>query len=234
MNPDPSAVLDALFPGGHSVAIRDGVLTGTGHGTGGHVAVLGPAPDTPTGVEQVAALARAVLSTVRRHAGRPLLLLGDSPGQRMTRRDEILGAAAYSAHLAQCLALARARGHRIVALVCREGGGGIFAAFAMQADALYALPGARIHTLPPEGIARITGMSRDELDVLQAGSTLYAPDAASFEALGAVDGRWHGPLDAHLAEALAGPPGPDRRLERAGVNGERAAARAAVAALTGG
>ena len=84
---------------------------------GTDVAVIGTVDNTPIGVELALRMAGAVLEVVRDHPGRPILLLVDTQGQRLSHRDELLGINGYMAHLAKCLDLARRSGHRILGLV---------------------------------------------------------------------------------------------------------------------
>ena len=44
-------------------------------------------------------------------------MLVDTGGQRLSRRDELLGINGYLAHLAKCLELARLRGHKLISLI---------------------------------------------------------------------------------------------------------------------
>src|SRR5205085_1988907 len=69
------------------------------------------------GAELSLAMAKRVVATMRDHPGRPILFLVDTQGQRLRHRDELLGIHRYMAHLAQCVEVARARGHRVLALV---------------------------------------------------------------------------------------------------------------------
>ena len=55
-------------------------------------------------------MAGVVLDVVRDHPSRPILLLVDTQGQRLSHRDELLGINGYMAHLAKCLDLARRQG----------------------------------------------------------------------------------------------------------------------------
>jgi hypothetical protein len=62
------------------------------------------------------------------------------------------------AHHAAILALARARGHRVVGLLAGTGHSAAFFANALQAPELLALSGARVIAMEPSAIARVTGL----------------------------------------------------------------------------
>jgi len=96
-------LLPALFPGGHDVVVEDGVASGTGRLPGAEVAVLGAVGGAEVGVAEALRLAAGLLGIVRQHPGRPLLFPVDTRGQRMSRRDEMLGLCGALAHLADML-----------------------------------------------------------------------------------------------------------------------------------
>jgi malonate decarboxylase gamma subunit len=206
-------VADRLFPGGHDVADRDGLLIGTGTCAPHTVAVIGTSAHAAIGVELCLALADAVLRAVRAHPGRPLLLLVDTDGQRPRRRDELLGIPRYMAHLVQSIAVARLRGHRIVGLVYDRAFSGGVLATAMAADICIALPEARVQAMALPAMARITRMPEDRLRELARTSPLLASDADAFVRLGAIERVWDGDLAHCLRAALERSAAGDRRAE---------------------
>src|SRR5436305_1911993 len=109
---DWHAVADGLFDRGHDIVAVDDLLSGTGQCDDTVFAVVGSTNHAEIGVELTVAMANRVLATMREHPGRPILFLVDTQGQRLRHRDELLGIHRYMAHLAQCVELARARGHR--------------------------------------------------------------------------------------------------------------------------
>ncbi|MGN2393609.1 biotin-independent malonate decarboxylase subunit gamma, partial [Pelomicrobium sp. G1] len=82
--------------------------------------------------------------------------LVDTSGQRLSRRDELLGINGYLAHLAKALAFARARGHLLLALVYGEAVSGGFLSFGMMADYVYALRDAQVRVMNLAAMARVT------------------------------------------------------------------------------
>jgi malonate decarboxylase gamma subunit len=222
-----------LFPQGHSVTLNGDVLYGTGTLDGVSVAVIGTAGHAAIGADVALQLADAVLAVLRHHPGRPILMLVDTQGQRLSRRDEMVGNNAYLAHLAKCFALARKNGHQLVSVVYSEAVSGGFLALGMLADATYAVRAAQIRVMALPAMARITKLPLEQLEELCRSSAILGPGVDNFVALGAVQGIWDGALDVCLRDALAQAPGFDqRRALGAHRGGRTAAARIAGLART--
>lgn len=211
--PDIERLLDRLFPDGHSVRFDGVFFCGEGLCAGSPVAVLGTRDHAPIGVELAHRLAGAALDAARHHPGRPILLLIDSAGQRLSLRDELLGLNGYLAHLAQCLDLARRQGSRIIGLIWSEAASGALLATSLLADACYALPNAGIRVMDPRAMARVTRLAPEKLEALNGASPASAPGVGSFLRLGAIRAVWDSDLASRLAEALATPPEGDARQE---------------------
>ena len=160
---DAKTLLERLFPGGCDVAFDGIYFSGTGHCAGTDVAVIGTVDNTPIGIELAFRMAGEVLEVVRHHPGRPILLLVDTQGQRLSHRDELLGINGYMAHLAKCLDLARRSGHRILGLVYSHAVSGGFLASSMLADTCYALPEAEIRVMNLPAMARVTKIPLERL-----------------------------------------------------------------------
>ena len=156
-------------------------------------------------------MAGAVLEVVRHHPGRPILLLVDTQGQRLSHRDELLGINGYMAHLAKCLDLARRSGHRVLGLVYSHAVSGGFLASSMLADTCYALPEAEIRVMNLPAMARVTKIPLERLTELSASSPVFAPGVDNYLRMGAIEALWEGDLAACLAKALAAPVSGDRR-----------------------
>lgn len=152
---DARTLLQRLFPQHHEVAF-DGVCF-AGVGTSGDTAVhiIGTVDKAPIGVELAHRIAGEVLGVVRHHPGRPILLAIDTSGQRLSRRDELLGVNGYMAHLAKCVDLARRSGHRVVGIVYSEAVSGGFLATSLFADVCFALPDAEIKVMNLPAMSRI-------------------------------------------------------------------------------
>jgi malonate decarboxylase gamma subunit len=206
-------LLASLFPRGHQV-VRDGdLLLGTGRTASGEVAVLGLCDGAGVGVELAHRLAGELLRVVREHPGRPILTLLDSSGQRMSKRDEILGLNGYLGHLAACVQLARRSGHRLLTLVHGQASSGSFLALGAMADEIHAVEGAVLSVMNLPAMSRVTRIPLERLEKLSSGSPVLAPGLENYVRLGCVESVWTAPLSGGLEQALARPPGPDRRAE---------------------
>lgn len=205
-----AAIHHALFPAGCDL-LRDGdALRGTATLADGRtIAILGTTDHAAVGVELALTLAAGVLAVVRDHPGRPLLLLVDTRGQRLSRRDEFLGVNGFLAHLAKSLEIARRAGHRIISLVYAEAVSGGFLSFGLMADAVFALPTANVRVMALPAMARVTKLPPERLEELAKTSPVFAPGVQNYVQLGGVRALWptdDGQLPARLAAALAPEP----------------------------
>src|SRR3954462_4485002 len=146
---DAETLLPRLFPQGHAVVFDGEFFTGPARCGATDVTVIGARNKAPIGVELAHRMAGAVLETVREHPGRPIVLLVDTSGQRLSRRNELLGVNGYMAHLAKCLELARRSGHRTLGLVYGEGVSGGFLATTPFGQVWSPLPPSRNRGLKP-------------------------------------------------------------------------------------
>ena len=215
-----------LFPAGHSVAQAGEVLSGNGRLGEQEVAVIGTVGHAAIGADIALQLSQAVLRVMHDHPQRPILMLVDTQGQRLSRRDELLGNNAYLAHLAKCFAVARQRGHRLISVVYSEAVSGGFLAFGMMADATYAVPLAQIRVMALPAMARITKLPLEQLEALCRTSAILGPGVDNFVALGAVEAIWDQPFDNCLRQALAECNTTDGRRTSGAARGGRTAADA--------
>lgn len=214
-------LLQGLFGEHHQVS-RDGeLLRGTAQLDGQTLAVVGTTDHAAIGVELALAQARVVLDTVRDHPGRPILLLVDTQGQRLRRRDELLGINRYMAHLGLCIELARQRGHRVIGLVYDQALSGGFITSGLIADACYALPEAEIRVMRLPAMARVTKIDESRLAALAESNPVFAPGVENYVAMGGVRALWRGDLAAQLREALAQAPTTDERARDGAQRGGR-------------
>ena len=154
------------------------------------------------------------------------MLLVDTSGQRLSRRDELLGVNGYMAHLAKCLELARRSSHRTLGLVYGEAVSGGFLATSLLADVCYALPEAEIRVMNLPAMARVTKIPLERLQELSKTSAVFAPGVENYHRMGAIRTLWDGDLSAHLEAALAEPEEGDRRRQDGEARGGRTLARA--------
>ncbi|MDC8756336.1 biotin-independent malonate decarboxylase subunit gamma [Janthinobacterium fluminis] len=192
-----------LFPRGHAIVQRDDFLCGSAQVGADIIEVIGTTGHAPIGVEIALAQAQAILRIVREHPRRAILLLIDTQGQRLRRRDEMLGINSYMAHLGKCVDLARRRGHKVIGLVYDQALSGGFIASGLMADACYALPGATIRVMGLAAMARITKVPEERLAELAASNPVFAPGPENYLRMGGLEAIWDGDLAAHLAQALA-------------------------------
>lgn len=228
-------ILASLFPDGHSVSVRDGLVTGSGPFEGGQIRVVGVDGDTPLGVEGALALSRAVLDAVRAGDRAPILVAVDSDSQRMSRRDELLGLNECLAHLAKALLLADRAGHPTIGLIYGHSAAGAFIATALATRVLAALPGANPSVMDLPSVARVTKLPLDTLQEMAKSTPVFAPGIDNMVATGAVhlvlDPET--PLDSQIRDLIAGLPQGDVRDRLGAERGGRPVARAVAEAVAG-
>lgn len=223
----------SLFTQGHAIAEQDDFLSGTAQVEGQTVTVIGTTGHAPIGVEIALAQAQAVLHTVREAPGRAIVILVDTQGQRLRRRDEMLGINSYMAHLGKCLDLARRHGHKIIALVYDQALSGGFITSGLMADACYALPEATIRVMGLPAMARITKVPEEVLTELARSNPVFAPGPENYLRMGGLQAIWDGDLAANLARALAEAPADDNRGALGLARGGRRLAQPVINAVTG-
>ena len=227
-------LFNALFPRGHAIAVSGSVLTGTASTDDGDVTVIGTTAKIEVGVDHALVLAGTVLASTAAHPQRPIVMLVDTAGQRLARRDELLGINGYFAHLAQTLDLARRRGARLVTLVYGESVSGGFLSFGLMADHIHALPDAQVRVMDLRAMARVTKQPLEKLQALSESSPVFAPGVENYVAMGAVESVWDGDFAAHLLQALRTPADGDRRAQRGAERGGRSLAARVAAQVAAG
>lgn len=221
MPPDWHTVATALFGAGHGIRAEGDFLSGMPRFDGEPIAVAGTTGHAPIGVALALAQARVVLDTVARHSGRPILLLIDTQGQQLRRRDELLGINRAMAHLGMAIDLARRRRHRVLGLVYDQALSGGFITSGLIADACHALPEAEIRVMRIPAMARVTKLPEAMLAELSRSNPVFAPGVANYVAMGGVRSLWQGDLAAALRAALADTPTEDLRARDGAVRGGR-------------
>ncbi|MEO8849907.1 MAG: biotin-independent malonate decarboxylase subunit gamma, partial [Casimicrobiaceae bacterium] len=117
-------------------------------------------------------------------AVRTLLIIEHSRGHAATVDAEMGGLSWRLAHHACVLGVLRVRGVAIVGIVDGIGHSAAFFANALQADRLFALPGARIVAMEPQAISRVTGMDAALLAAAIEDDPLLGHPARHMAALG--------------------------------------------------
>ncbi len=208
-------ILQGLFPSGHRIKIDPaGWITGAAAlKDGSPLSVIGVADGAALGTAGVLPLADQVLQVAQGGGGTPILVLVDTQGQLMARRDEMRGLNEYLGHLAKCLLLASHLGHRTIGLEYGKAAAGSFLATALATDILVALPGATPTVMDMPSIARVTKLPEERLVELAKTTAVFAPGLDHMVTIGAVATIWDPskPLDAQLEQALADASPHDRR-----------------------
>jgi len=223
---DCPSLLDRLFGSAHDTQQDGDFVHGSARLDDQVVALIGTVNHAPIGVALALKQARVVLDTVARHPGRPILLLIDTQGQMLRRRDELLGIHRAMAHLGRCIDLARREGHRVIGLVYDQALSGGFITSGLIADACYALPEAEIRVMRIPAMARVTKISEERLSELSVANPVFAPGVRNYVAMGGVRALWSGDLAAELRAALADTPTDDRRAVDGAARGGRKLAAA--------
>jgi malonate decarboxylase gamma subunit len=225
---DWNSLATALFGADHGITQEGDVLRGTPRFDDKPLEVIGTTNHAPIGVRLALAQARAVLDTLARHPGRPILLLIDTQGQQLRRRDELLGINRAMAHLGMCIDLARRRGHRVLGLVYDQALSGGFITSGLIADACDALPEAEIRVMRIPAMARVTKLPETMLTALSQTNPVFAPGVANYVAMGGVRALWQGDLASALREALIQAPVEDQRARDGEQRGGRRLAASVV------
>lgn len=223
-----NSLVTQLFGAYHGMRSAGDFLQGEVIFEGKPLTVIGTTNHAPIGVRLALAQARVVLDTITQHPGRPILLLIDTQGQQLRRRDELLGINRAMAHLGASIDLARRRGHRVIGLVYDQALSGGFITSGLIADACYALPDAEIRVMRIPAMARVTKLPEDKLTALSKSNPVFAPGVQNYVAMGGVRALWRGDLQACLRDALANTPTEDRRAQDGAERGGRRLAAGVV------
>jgi len=221
---DWQGVAAQLFGQDHAIVADGDFLAGTASFDGAPIAIVGTTNHAAVGVDLALRQARCILDVVECHPGRPLLLLVDTQGQKLRRRDELLGIHRAMAHLGCCVDLARRRGHPVIGLVYDQALSGGFITSGLVADACHALPEAEIRVMRVPAMARVTKLPEALLESLSLTNPVFAPGVANYVAMGGVRSLWDGDLAAGLRAALADRDTSDRRAIEGAQRGGRCVA----------
>jgi len=196
-----TTLADALFER-HDIRADDDLLVGTGTLDGKTIAVVGTTNHAAIGVALALAQARVVLDTIAAHPGRAILLFVDTQGQRLRRRDELVGINRAMAHLGRSVDLARREGHRVIGLVYDQALSGGFLTSGLIADECDALPEAEIRVMRIPAMSRVTKIPESRLEELSRSNPVFAPGVEHYVAMGGVHALWTGDLRQRLRDAL--------------------------------
>lgn len=234
-----NALLDRLFPTGHTVAFDGHNLSGRAESSAGRVHVIGTRDRAALTTDMALKLSQAVLDAVRADQAsgdpRPIVFIASTQGQALSRHEELLGLNGYFAHMARCVDLARRSGHRLVTLIHGEAVSGGFLAFGLLADRICALPEAQVKVMDLRAMARVTKIAPERLEALAQTSPVFAPGASNYARMGAIHALWSDTDDwPHaLQHAIAEAVGEDRRAELGRERGGRTLAQAVAERVAG-
>lgn len=220
-----------LFPEGYDIAEANSLLSGTAQMNSATISVIGTTNHTEIGVEIALKQAQLVLMTMRDYPERPILLLVDTTGQRLRRRDEMLGIQRYMAHLGKCIESARRNGHKIIALVYGQALSGGFVSSGMMADACYALPSSIIRVMDLSAMARIMKIPLEKLAGLAQSHPVFAPGPENYLRMGGIQEIWKNNLASCLMTAFADISNEDLRMSHGAARGGRVMAQKVVDAV---
>lgn len=210
-----------LFGADHGIDQRGDMLLGSAVFDGKPLTIIGTTNHAPIGVDLALVQSRAVLDTIAHHPGRAILLLIDTQGQQLRRRDELLGINRAMAHLGMSIDLARRRGHRVLGLVYDQALSGGFITSGLIADACDALPEAQIRVMRIPAMARVTKLPEAVLTTLSESNPVFAPGVGNYVAMGGVRKLWRDDLPGALREALAEARVDDSRAQDGAARGGR-------------
>lgn len=226
-------LLAGLFPDGHTIGpIAPHLIAGHARVDGADALVIGIADGAPLDGDGVLALAAPVLDHIERGGDAPILVLVDTEGQRMSRREEQLGLYEYLAHLAKCLLLASNSGHRTLGILYGQAAAGAFLATALATDALVCVgERAAPAVMDLKSVARVTKLPIGTLKELAEKTPVFAPGVGPMVEMGAVAETWTDdqPLAPRLAATLRKLSAEDRRAALGAERGGRRHAEAVIA-----
>lgn len=180
-------VCNKLFPLGYSVSKNGDLVFGKAKISDGEVALIGTINRAAIGVNLAFELSAHVLEIIDKHPKIPIIILVDTQGQQLSRRDELLGNAGYLSHLSKTFELARELGHRIISVVYNEAVSGGYLALGLIADQSFAMSDAQIRVMALPAMSRITLIPLDRLEELCKTSSIFAPGPENYYKLGALE-----------------------------------------------
>ena len=92
-----------IFPQGHHISINEDMVTGCATTSVGVVAIIGTTNQAAIGVEIAFKLADKVLEIIKNNPKQPIIILVDTQGQKLSKKDELLGNAGYLSNLSKML-----------------------------------------------------------------------------------------------------------------------------------
>jgi len=233
---DIHALLAALFPLGHTVTVDGPFISGTARTRiAPTVEVVGTANAVAVDAALSLRIAGRILAVLE-GPPRPFVFLVDTSGQALRRHEELIGLNGYLAHVASCVDVARRSGFASLSIVYGEAVSGGYLSLGLMADRAYALGNAQIRVMDLAAMARVTRLPLQQIEQLAKDSPVFAPGAANYARMGAVQAMWPEAsserLEAALGEILlASSPRTDDRIALGHERGGRMLAEPTAAAV---
>ena len=188
---DTGNFLDSLFPLEHKTYIQEKVITGYAKVADTSVSVAGTTDSAELTPEMILNISDHIIKTIKSNPGMPIILLCDTKGQHLSRKDESLGLNAYVSHLLKTLQLARNNNHHIISIVYGYGWGAAILAMGLSADQTYGLKSSNIGEMTLEAMSKVTLLPVSKLEELSRTCATFAPGADNFYKLGGITEIWH-------------------------------------------
>jgi malonate decarboxylase gamma subunit len=183
---DIDKVCDQLFPLGYEITKKDDTVFGFAKTSKSKVALIGTINQAAIGVDLAFELSDRVIHIIQNYPKIPIIILVDTQGQKLSKRDELLGNASYLSHLSKCFELARSHGHQIISIIYNEAVSGGYLVLGLIADCSFALSTAQIRVMALPAMSRITLIPLDKLKDLCKSSPIFAPGPENYYKLGAI------------------------------------------------
>lgn len=189
-------LFNKLFGIGNYTIIIDGYfLYGDAIVGGENLKIIGTCKSVAIDSKLALRISEKVLETIKEDKGRetdkrPIVFLVDTQGHKLSRFEEYIGINGYFAHMAKCIFLASASGHKTISIVHGEAVSGCFLAFAMMADKVCALKDAKIYVMNLKAMSRITKIDYEKLVELSKISPFFAPGVYNYWLMGGVHEIW--------------------------------------------
>jgi malonate decarboxylase gamma subunit len=180
-------VCNQLFPLGYELDINNDTVSGVAKSGSGQVALIGTANQAAIGADLAFELSSLVLRLIETAPKIPIIILVDTQGQKLSKRDELLGNASYLSHLSKTFELARNLGHQIISIIYNEAVSGGYLVLGLIADQSFALSDAQIRVMALPAMSRITQIPLEKLEELCKSSAIFAPGPENYYMLGAIE-----------------------------------------------
>ena len=195
-------LLHSLFDDVSSIRRQGSMLSGEARLGDRPLAVIGTVDRPHLGARLALDLAREVLDVMRETPGRPILMIVNNSGQKLSLWDELMGNNGFVAHLGKCLDQARRQGHRIVGIVHEQAVSAGFMATGMSTDRCYSLPDAELRLMAASAMSRVTRIPEARLEELFRTSPILGPGVCNFVRIGGLYGLLEGDIRQQVIKAF--------------------------------